>query len=384
MRICILTQPLGHNYGGLLQAYALQTVLKRMGHEVWTEDRRNNNLRFVLRVKKIIREILTFMLGRVSSRFRKVYYPTQRHWDVIRQHTNSFVRQYLTVTDPVLSSDKQLLKRYAFEAYVVGSDQVWRPMYSPCLTNYFLDFTKNDIVKRIAYAASFGTDEWEYTRNQTKKCSRLVQRFDAVSVRETSGVVLCEKYLHIRAVQVLDPTLLLDKEDYINLIGNDISSELKLKGNGVYTYILDESPEKTQIIQIVLNTLNLGSFSVMPQSNFYKVGPESINQCIYAPVSMWIEGFKKAEFVVTDSFHGTVFSILFNKPFVVIANRNRGVDRFVSLLKMVGLENRLLFSPTDLTEELITTPIDFSKVNALIVSERMKSMKFLYEYLKTD
>lgn len=382
MRICILTQPLHANYGGLLQAYALQVVLKRMGHQVWTEDRRSNNIRLSLRVKKIIREVLSSMLCHVSSRFHKVYYPTQEDWDVIRQHTNAFVRQYLTVTEPVFSLDKQLLKRYAFEAYVVGSDQVWRPMYSPGLTNYFLDFTKNEIVKRIAYAASFGTDEWEYTKKQTKRCSRLVQHFDAVSVREASGVELCEKYLHIHAIQLLDPTLLLDMEDYINVINNESASDVKKAG--VYTYILDESPEKTRIIQSVSNVLKREAFSVMPQSNFYKVGPELIDQCVYAPVSMWIEGFKNAEFVVTDSFHGTIFSIIFNKPFVVIANRNRGISRFVSLLKMVGLENRLLLSEADLTEELITAKIDFNTVNALVASERTKAMNFLYKYLNAD
>lgn len=377
MRICILTQPLHTNYGGLLQAYALQTVLKRMGHEVWTEDRRNNNMQLSLRIKKDTRKILSLMLNHVSSRFSKIYYPTQEHLNVIRHHTNDFIRQYITVTEPVFTANKQLLKHYKFDAYIVGSDQVWRPMYSPCLTNYFLDFTKNEIVKRIAYAASFGTDKWEYTKSQTEQCSRLVQQFDAVSVRETSGVELCEKYLHTHAVQVLDPTLLLDKEDYIH-----ISSGLKKRG--LYTYILDENPEKTQIIQTVSKKLKLKPFSVMPQSNFYKVGPKLIDQCVYAPVPMWIDGFKNAEFVVTDSFHGTVFSILFNKPFLVIANKNRGVSRFVSLLKLVGLENQLLFSAADLTEELITTTIDFNTVNALIASERTKAMNFLYEHLKAD
>lgn len=382
MKICILTQPLGHNYGGLLQAYALQVVLKRMGHEVWTEDRRDNRLQISLKLKKAIRQVLSILFSRVSDRFRKVYYPTQKERNIIQQHTDSFIRQYLTITEPIFSADKKQLLHYGFEAYVVGSDQVWRPMYSPCLTNYFLDFTKNDTVKRIAYAASFGTDEWEYTKRQTEICSRLVQRFDAVSVREEAGVGLCEKYLHVNASHVLDPTLLLDMDDYMHLIDNE---QMRLDGSGgVYTYILDANSEKTKIINSVSRNLDLAPFTVMPQKNFYQAGPELIDQCVYAPVSMWLQGFKDAKFVVTDSFHGTVFSIMFNKPFIVIANKSRGLSRFTSLLKMVGLENRLLFSASELTDELIKSTIDFSAVKASIASERIQSIEFLSKYLKMN
>lgn len=382
MKICILTQPLGHNYGGLLQAYALQVVLKRMGHEVWTEDRRDNRLQISLKLKKAIRQVLSILFSRVSDRFRKVYYPTQKERNIIQQHTDSFIRQYLTITEPIFSADKKQLLHYGFEAYVVGSDQVWRPMYSPCLTNYFLDFTKNDTVKRIAYAASFGTDEWEYTKRQTEICSRLVQRFDAVSVREESGVGLCEKYLHVNASHVLDPTLLLDMDDYMHLIDNE---QMRLDGpGGVYTYILDANSEKTKIINSVSRNLDLAPFTVMPQKNFYQAGPELIDRCVYAPVSMWLQGFKDAKFVVTDSFHGTVFSIMFNKPFIVIANKSRGLSRFTSLLKMVGLENRLLFSASELTDELIKSTIDFSAVKASIASERIQSIEFLSKYLKMN
>lgn len=382
MKICILTQPLGHNYGGLLQAYALQVVLKRMGHEVWTEDRRDNRLQISLKLKKAIRQVLSILFSRVSDRFRKVYYPTQKERNIIQQHTDSFIRQYLTITEPIFSADKKQLLHYGFEAYVVGSDQVWRPMYSPCLTNYFLDFTKNDTVKRIAYAASFGTDEWEYTKRQTEICSRLVQRFDAVSVREESGVGLCEKYLHVNASHVLDPTLLLDMDDYMHLIDNE---QMRLDGSGgVYTYILDANSEKIKIINSVSRNLDLAPFTVMPQKNFYQAGPELIDQCVYAPVSMWLQGFKDAKFVVTDSFHGTVFSIMFNKPFIVIANKSRGLSRFTSLLKMVGLENRLLFSASELTDELIKSTIDFSAVKASIASERIQSIEFLSKYLKMN
>ena len=206
-----------------------------------------------------------------------------------------------------------ILRKYHFDAYLVGSDQVWRPIYSYCLSNYFLDFTIGQHVKRIAYAASFGTSKWEFTEGQTTRCAALAKQFDAISVREDSGVVLCKKYLGVDAVHLLDPTMLLNKEDYIRLVEQEQipSSEKKLM-----TYILDQSEEKQAIVRKISQTLSLSPNVVMPEKNFAQVGKKDIDQCVFPPVTDWLRGFMDAEYVVTDSFHGTVFSIIFNKPFV--------------------------------------------------------------------
>lgn len=108
-----------------------------------------------------------------------------------------------------------LTQKYGLDAYVVGSDQVWRPAFNlgPRLGNMFLDFAGDD-VKKISYAASFGCKEWEYTEEQERMCGKLAKRFDAISVREASGVDLCKEHFGVDATLVLDPTLLLNKEDY--------------------------------------------------------------------------------------------------------------------------------------------------------------------------
>src|SRR5690606_30541311 len=132
-----------------------------------------------------------------------------------------------------------------FSAVVVGSDQVWRPRYSPNIYNFFLDFLKNNsTIKKVAYAASFGTEDWEYTEEQTREARELIKHFNAVSVRESSGVLLCDKYLNRKdAVHVLDPTLLLKAEDYNQLI-NKTKKEI-----GLFTYVLDETKEKLDFIK---------------------------------------------------------------------------------------------------------------------------------------
>lgn len=364
MRICILTQPLGTNYGGLLQTYALQMVLKRMGHEVWTEDRKYS-LSYIARMKLAIVRLI---------KYRGLYYPTKKQQQFIAQNTILFVRKYISTTEPIFSCAKKEFSKYHFDAYIVGSDQVWRPMYSPYLPNYFLDFTTGQNVKRVAYAASFGAPEWELTTEQTRKCAELIKNFDAISVREDSGVELCRKYLGIDAIHLLDPTMLLDKEDYISLVEQEHTPD---SGKKLMTYVLDLSEEKQAIIEKVSQILGLLPNILMPENEFRKVGPKKIETCVFPSVTNWLRGFMDAEYIVTDSFHGTVFSILFNKPFIVIANKERGMARFSSLLRMFGLENRLICSLEDVKNEKLCTPIPFEIVNKILEIERKKSIDFL-------
>lgn len=368
MKICILTQPLNTNYGGLLQAYALQTILKQMGHEVWTEDRKWKRP-LIVKVKQLIARLI---------KYRGLYYSTDRQEQYMAQKTIPFIRKYITTTEPISSNTKREFCKYNFDAYIVGSDQVWRPMYSYCLSNYFLDFVMGQQVKRIAYAASFGTSDWEFTGEQTRRCATLAKQFDAISVREDCGVVLCKKYLGVDAIHLLDPTMLLDKEDYIRLVEQE---QTLSSGKKLMTYVLDQSEEKQAIVQKVSQTLGLVPNIVMPEMNFSQVGKKYINQCIFPPVTDWLRGFMDAEYVITDSFHGTVFSILFNKPFVVMANKERGMARLISLLKKFELEERWVHSVEDVTDQMLHTSVNFEKANRILDIEKEKAKRFLVESL---
>lgn len=373
MRICILTQPLQTNYGGLLQAFALQTVLKRMGHEVLTEDRKPNKATIISRTKQFISWILSYVP--FQHRFKRYWTRSSEQYGVISQETNKFILNYISTTVPVDTPKKQMLKPYAFQCYVVGSDQVWRPMYSPYLTNYFLDFTKGQNVKRIAYAASFGTDDWEFTPKQTRKCSLLIRHFDAISVRELSAIDVCKEHLGVEPIYVLDPTMLLEKEDYEQLVTQE---EEPLSPGNLFCYILDRSEEKQQIIRYVEESTRLTAFSVMPKydATEYNVN-NHLNDCIYPRVTQWLRAFMDAEMVVTDSFHGCVFSIIFNKPFWVIGNKERGMARFHSLLSMFGLQDRLI-EPQHLQNMNWHSPsINWEKVNECRKVWKKKSFDFL-------
>ena len=367
MKIGILTLPLHYNYGGILQAYALQTVLERMGHEVCLIEKKCKFLPFPLWKAPLVygKRILMNVFGHPFP----IFYEQQAN--IIRKNTEQFINKYIKRRIVDTFSE---IREDDFDVIVVGSDQIWRPKYFKDIEHAYLDFAKGWNIKRIAYAASFGTNEWEYTPKQTIRCGELLKYFNAVSVREDSGVDLCRTHFGVEAKHVLDPTMLLTKEDYIRLFEND--NIPKSKGT-LLTYILDEAPEKLALIDKIAKEKDLVSFRVNSKVENREA---SLQERIQPSVEQWLRGFYDAEFVITDSFHACVFSILFNKPFIAVGNKDRGMSRFTSLLSMFGLEKRLLTSSFYNIEQIEN--IDWSKVNAILKDKVCTSIKLLTTNLK--
>ena len=168
MRIGILTLPLHTNYGGILQAYALQTVLERMGHDVCLIEKKRQPLRLPLWKAPLSygKRIVKNLTGHPFPIFYEK--KMNREEPIVRQNTDKFINKYIKRR---IVDDFSDIKETDFDAIVVGSDQIWRPKYFQEIEHTFLDFTEGWNIKRIAYAASFGTDKWEYTPEQTERCS---------------------------------------------------------------------------------------------------------------------------------------------------------------------------------------------------------------------
>src|SRR5690554_5628596 len=372
MKIGILTQPLLTNYGGLLQAYALQTVLKEKGHEAWVINRKYSKPTLILNIKSKVKRLLAKNVLRNSN---LTINPNLNEEEIIAKHTNYFKNKYIhLITDEVFSDyEMNNMNALNFDAFIVGSDQVWRPRYSPNIYNYFLDFTNNTPnVLRISYAASFGVDNWEFTEEQTEYCSKLSQKFNAISVRENSGITLCEKHLNAPATHVLDPTMLLGVEKYKELIRNE--NEPQSQGT-LMTYVLDNSEDKVKFIQDAAGNLNLKSFTVMQNAKLS--GKSTIEDAVFPPVTKWLRGFMDAEFVITDSFHGCAFAIIFNKPFLALGNRAREIARFTSLLKLFNLEDRLILDDFSFNNKMIEKDINWNEVNKSLRKHQEISNLFL-------
>ncbi|UTA68666.1 polysaccharide pyruvyl transferase family protein [Emticicia sp. 21SJ11W-3] len=377
MKIGILTLPLHTNYGGNLQAYALMTYLKDMGHEVWIIDRRWSKsliplwkLPFAI-IKRSIRKYLLNKKDEIVFREKK----WNDEYKALSIHTQKFIDKHIQPQTTTFHTKKAISKGidfYNFDAIIVGSDQVWRPGYTPNIENYFLDFVNNKNVKKISFAASFGTDVMEFTEVQQKKCARLLRQFDAVSVRETSGVNLCLEYFNVKATHVLDPTMLLPNSKYLDLLTDYTNSSRK--SGGLLVYILDETADKLNLIKKISSELALSTFKVNSKT---EDSSAPLSQRIAPPTEEWIKGFYDADFVITDSFHACVFSILFHKPFVVYGNKGRGVARFISLLEMFNLMDRLVYSLDDLRDSTFKKGINWEEVDGILELERKKSHEFI-------
>ena len=375
MKIGILTQPLHTNYGGILQCWALQHVLQEMGHEAWVVQRIRSSHTFGQYLIWQLKHVVRFVIGRPRPRWM-----TRKEKAEIRKHTQAFVDRYIRPRTSLIYSTRGLRADYAsqrYDAYVVGSDQVWRPIYSPCQPNYFLDFVPAGApVKRVAYAASFGTDAWEYPEKLARQCRALASRFDAVSVRESGGVRLCREHLGVEAVQVLDPTLLQDRGRYESLVqGEDVP---RSEGN-FFCYVLDRTPRTAALSASVSSLLGVRPFEVMPRHAGVVTSRVALSERVYPSPLRWLRGFMDADYVLTDSFHGCVFSIIFNRPFVALGNSGRGQARFHSLLSLFGLESRLAdgSAGAEAIADLLREPIDWVRVNEIRRSWRQKSMDYL-------
>ena len=359
MRIAILTQPLKANYGGILQAYALQNTLNKLGHaSTIIEQQYIQEINYL----RIFFELPKRLFTKYILKKRK-YIFSERANNIkqieIRKYTNSFISEY--IINKFITNYNQI-DLTQFDAFIVGSDQVWRPLYNwGEIEKMFLSFIpKEKKIKRISYAASFGNNEWEFTDEQTETCKELLSRFDAVSVREIDGIELCRKYLKREdAVWVLDPTLLLDRNDYENLCKNVPC----LEENTLCAYILDLNNDIVLKLKTIADKKRLKLKIVSADNNCTLSIPE------------WITMFRDAKCIITDSFHGTVFSIIFNKEFYSITNIERGGSRFTSLLSLFGLINRLNNSINEIS--LVEDTNNWDSVNAKRDALKLYSINFL-------
>lgn len=374
MKIGILTHPLDYNYGCLLQAFALQKTIKSMGHEVVTIDRfSDSRVAFFSQFKNWMKRIAAHYIKGKNVRICWNPNLTMDMKRTLFSQTQKFVDRNITNTGIVFPSDLERIdKEYQFDAYVVGSDQVWLPNFS---LNCFLDFVHRDNVKRIFYAASTGSTSFADIPSIAMKCKNLSRKFSGISVREDSLLPVVKKALGREAIQVLDPTLLLDAKDYLAAcVEKEDDSPI------IFTYILDKTYDKQVLVGKVQKELQLPIVAGSVEKDYERGKNMDINKCIYPSVDHWILNMARAKFVVTDSFHGTCMAITFRKPFVVVGNKARGLNRFLSLLSLFNLENRMITDSTQLSPSFYSQ-LDNKYISELLKKKRTEAINFIKKYL---
>lgn len=364
------------NYGQQLQAYALQTYLIDKGHDV-----------FIIRYlrhgktapkKTLIQRIRNFSLRRyLEGRANAAKYRLQLDFE--REHPRffeEFKEKYLNFSSRIYTLlDELKADPPQADAYICGSDQVWNNSFSVSCEPYLLDFGDQQVDK-ISYAASFG--QRSLSQATVELFKNNLSRFKAVGVREKSGVELCRQVGYNHAVWVPDPTMLLSRERWLKLIPVAREDEKKSVSKLVlYTLGNSEIQNREKLFQ---------HFKEQPGQQVIHISANGDHNGNYFPrVEEWIQCIASADSVITNSFHGAVFSIIFNKNFIVLPNTGKAVgmnERVLSLLEKMGLEEHLLESFNDESvRTLLSKKINWKEVNKRISNWQKEADTFLQEAL---
>nr|WP_314166467.1 polysaccharide pyruvyl transferase family protein [uncultured Campylobacter sp.] len=420
MKVAIFTLPLVNNYGGILQAYALQRALESYGFEAPVVN---------LKIRQrglFSRDYLKFLLAKLIyfKKYKNAEFSTLHYY----ADTQRFVAQNIKTTREIYSPAalKRLFEQEKFGACVLGSDQVFNPPYFDAFENDFsLGFAPHGCIK-IAYAASFGGESFKGARDLELHKANLA-KFKAISVRERNATALCESVFGISgAAFVLDPTLLAGREVFEKFISpagaassvkpggaelaqsdagraeadgvqdaakigaaaqnlnddvadiadtafsaqdtceNAVRAANAAQKGQIFAYILDQNERKSEILKSVSEREGLGVREVNDKAN-------------RVSIEEWLSLIAGAQLVITDSFHGCAFSILFNKPFFAFINENRGSSRFYSLFESFELQDRVIKSASDVA---LSKQIDWARVNEILSRRREASREFLISNLR--
>lgn len=368
MKVNIITRHAIANYGSILQSYATEKLFKNLGYDTEIinyipEEEKTKNL-----INTYIKNSSFWNKNIIT---RKLYYIIQRK--NINRMNNKFEeyrKEYLNITKKEFNNIKELKSNIPkADIYCTGSDQVWGKIGNQIYDKaYFLDFLPKKS-KCISYAASFGTKKINEELN--KNLPYLLSKYKNILVRENSALDIVKRSGFKNTNQVLDPTLMLSKEDWNNLCLNS-----KNKNPYILIYQLHHNKNFNKYAKKVKKKLGIELIRINT-SKFFKFKPGKLI-CLPTP-SEFLTYIKNAELVLTDSFHGTVFSIIFNKKFVDILPKKTGT-RINSILELFGVEDRLLNDYNDLS--IISKEIDFNRINNKLEKERKESKNRLIDALK--
>jgi hypothetical protein len=352
------------NYGAMLQAYALNEYLSQRGHEVCFID-----CPYICKPKYPFWRILASrsLLG-VKLKIKH---------NLAREDMCGFVKR-LNATKAYKSYQALTANPPDFDVYIVGSDQMWNPAW--CLKELdtvFLNFGSAR-AKRVAYAVSLGATSWP--ENALPKLKQLLNNFSALSVREQSGADLIKRISGKESVVLPDPTLLFDADFYQKLCGSDGDTHERY----IFRYALDWDQGKVaKVYEIVADDLEVKLVRTQYRNDFSSLTRRVFKIKKQISVTEWLYSFANAEFVVTDSFHGTVLAIINHKPFITTligkAHKLEGMnERIVSLLRFLGLEDRMVekLDPIKI-RTAIRSRINWSAVDLRISAWRKEADVFL-------
>ncbi len=322
------------NYGALLTGYALQQVLNDLGYSSRLIDNKSMNLK--------------------------------KESDYIGTFNYDFAKKYLKVTEPCITDSDFEALNYQTKIFITGSDQVFSPKWmAPHFEKYFLEFADIN-AKKIAFSASFGCDEnqFSYDIKTKNKMDKALKTFDYLSVREYSGVDILKNEFNCNADWIIDPVFIVNKEKF-----EEISQNASIDySDKIVSYVLDKNEDYDKTYSFLTKKFNTEVITTYDTN---------------ISVENWLASIKNCRYFITDSFHGACFALIFNKPFICIINRNRGLARFTSLFKLFNISDIGFENITQIMDkENIFNNINYDFINNKIALERefaINKLKYVLE-----
>jgi hypothetical protein len=345
------------NYGAILQAVGLEHILRKIGCKVETV-----NIYHKIKISDF------FSKNGIKTIFRKVIFVSNINnaYSLVQ-----FRKENINLTRKVFFDVRDFYEyKFDLDACIVGSDQVWKDVFidSEWVKIYFLDFLPNGINK-IAYAASFGGDTWTAKKNTTQYIRNALQQFNAVSVRELSGVKICSEILGVKAQLAVDPSLLIGRDFWERVVDKNNSND---HARNIVFFLINKKKRKVFMQLIAMIKKKSGKEA-------REISRHNLLGRFFEPIPIWLRKIKDAEFVITDSLHGICFSIVFEKQFIIyMPNKNETLTRIISLLSQLGISERLISNANEeKVDNLLRDKIDYSQVNKRLEEMREGSMNFL-------
>lgn len=361
-KVGIITYHRSINYGAMLQAYALRHTVQELGYDAEVIDYGKIGQNKIFYWSTVSAKAI---IGSFINNFLRLFGEKRRI-----AKFNKFSEEIIGLSPKHYSTKEELIKDLDdYNCLITGSDQVWHPMICENDMAYFLDFPISSNQK-IAYAPSFGTKY--LTTEQQKKYTPHLQQIGHLSIREKSGITILNNILNVDVPLVADPTLLCEAKEWdkIAILPNN-------KKKYILFFTILGDPEGSA--DFALSISKRFGYEIIKIGSIRDIANWRYKSGRHASPQEFLGLIKCAEFVITNSFHGTAFSIIYRKNFFTFLNKNDRNSRLESITQILGLKNQLKKGKCTLPEELT---VDYTQTELQLAILRNHSLSFLKNALK--
>lgn len=373
-----------HNYGSMLQAYATEMIMQQMGLPFQTiackapiNYMKENKLLYI--IKKLLIADWKMRLGKMKiERAKKDYPEFARNWDIRNKAFDQFAETFFHVSSYCKNREELIKMAENYSAFLVGSDQLWRT--DSVEHGYYTLEWVPDHIRKIAYSTSIGVKEVPWF--QVEKNKRFMNRFDHIALREQSACDLVYKLTGRKVPVVLDPTLLFTGDQWLGIQ----QQEPLTNGKYIFCYLLGDNPLQREFIKRVKEKTGYKIVALQQLDDYIPSDEGFADEAPYVGPREFLNYIRNAEYVFTDSFHCSVFSILYKKNFFTFSRFAEGAKqstntRIDNLLHITGLEDRRM-TKDKTVDGVINYKGPFDGVDDKLNAYRKSSMEYLHNALK--